>query len=615
VKSNFERLFNRLETINPKDIDDKRYWHGVTPQNYDETLDAARSSMDEIIEMVDTDCTLWLEPPTEKTAFEIERSDHHRKKSSKDRPSLKFQCGNNLMLQDKPCSNANLCLVRSAERQWIQWYRKEASSSSYDHTDLQMKLSPRVYANDKKSSAPKSAILTMVDSVKYLISGKYTGKKKHGKSYYIWECFLNKAAYALRTNREFYIWIGGLEEETSSDATTNSTTTKLSGSPPIPILHQRNTRTISRTFGAKCNPEIPHKNVVHYYKPIAFGALFRKLREKQQPQNGLPQQHQNVTAWFVDADIFFNHEAFPQVAGYNSSIINDDDGSPPSSLSIDDYFEISPQAAMLGSQNPSDKDDNILMNGGLIGLRGSATNPGNLLDDWVMNLSALWWYCRCGERDQIALWLLLFATWSAASPESSKFRYPGVIFENYLFSWHAVIPHARESLPLLQTSWGDNKDLWSTAPANPNKPLDGGKSFVERGTYTAPLELPHVLLLPLDPFVVNATSNHRSHFDLGIARKNQHEKKALLSHTKNVLDVCYDFKCWPYLIRKDPRAGHPSSNEGNDDEEEEENGSTEINDEEESNNSNTEDDSADNTSVENSNTSEEDEIVPDIINH
>ena len=39
------------------------------------------------------------------------------------------------------------------------------------------------------------------------------------------------------------------------------------------------------------------------------------------------------------------------------------------------------------------------------------------------------------------------------------------------------------------------------------------------------------------------------------------------------------------------------------------------NDEEESDISNTEDGSVDNTSVENSNTSEEDEMVPEIMNH
>lgn len=564
VEKNFQRLHSRLDHVDPSEIDDPSNWHKVTPEGYKETLKKARVSMEEMVDKVYLDCIMWLLPHPNITAMEFEEDDwniHKKKKKPEGGPIIRFQCGdeNNGQLQENLCRSANLCLVKSDPLLWAAYYSNSSNVqntsdidsdqtpalSQYNHSDLRRRFSaPKNHPNHSSHSA----ILTMVDTVHYLRSGKMTARTRLGPVFFIWECFLNKASYALRTNRDLYIWIGGFEGDKDSNNTES-------------ILHHRNTETVSRTFGATCKPEVQDKNVVHYYKPIAFGALFRKLRSQGQGING-----DDKKVWFVDADIYFNKEAFP---------INEQDDERQS---LDDYFHISPQAALLGSQNPSGKEDNILINGGLLGLRGSANEPIDPLDDWVTNLSALWWYCRCGERDQIALWLLLFATWSAESG-TANFVYPKVIFENYMFAWYGVIPHAKAFLPRLQQIWNQetknstsNSDIaWPTVPANANI-FDGGNWLESTdgnvgGSYTYPLELPHVLLLPLEPFEVPSeglasreesptdrmTPPPKSQYDIGIVRKNQIEKKTLLTHTKNVRDVCYKFKCWPYLIREDPR--------------------------------------------------------------
>ena len=550
IVENFQRLRSRLEEISPDDqIDDPSKWHTVTPDSYQETVNKARASLDEMVSKVNTDCVLWLEPPSFTTVARINKNGSHPG------PELKFECTVDasskteehvLVLQDKPCDSANLCLVKTDLGLWEDYYSEGGIRNSQRNFS-------EIKQQQSNSDTTASSLLTMVDSIEYLRNGQQ-GTNKKGQ-HYIWRCFLNKASYAMRTNRNFYIWIGALDNDQK--------------------LHHRETETVARTFGTNCNPESVNENTIHYYKPIAFGALFSLLdkynNNNKQQKEGLGEERR---VWFVDADIFFNGEAFLGS--------HDDDDI----LSLDDYFDISPQASLLGSQNPSGKDENILINGGLLGLRSKSSKSNE--SDWILDFSALWWYCRCGERDQIALWLLLFATWSAESTSSdttttidnrsSLFSYPGVIFESYLFAWYGVIPHARRFLPQLQQSWmnysaaaaaattptasSSTSSSWRTAPTNATL-FDGGHGFLKSslgGAFTYPLELPHVLLLPLDPFVLppsqSSTPTHhhrrRNDFYLGIVKKNQREKKSLLTHSKNMYNMCYNSKCWPFSIPEGP---------------------------------------------------------------
>lgn len=759
IKSNFKRLQNRLHDINTTvEIDNPHSWHTVTSKSYEQIRLKAHQSIKNDLRVsnkVHTDCILWLVPPSTTAsssssslstdqqqntiirAFQDEndgkdrdnynkRKDQTRRRKSNVGPQIKFQCDllkNNtsevLVLQDEPCSSsANLCRVETNILVWNDYYEtimnmnmnmsnntnsnsSSSSSTYFNYTKIKesiiMMPPPPSSINSLSSSSSSksrnksksSTLLTMVDTIQYL---------KYGHQY-IWECFLNKASYSLRTQQTFYIWIGTLELKSKSESkssvvveenssfTTNTTeelskSTSTLNSNSNNILHQRNTDTIYKNFGTKCNPESMTTNTINYYKPIAFITLFQKLLSLDYNNNknnkNEEQEQEEQRVWFVDADIFFNEEAYPTTTPNNNNNNNpntttttddysdsDSDLSLPLLQSLDDYFDLSTTAILFGAQNPSGKSENIVLNGGLLGLRlhkhahnataSSSSRSSNLnevleneneneMKEWnVFDFASLWWYCRCGERDQIALWLVLFATWSAESSHSSStssasssslsssasslsssahttttstnnsnnnsvvssiqqeqlaFSYPGVIFENYLFSWYGVIPHIHQYLQqkLNHNNSNSNKRVQPMQQQQQNvqqqhqvvnNQFNGGLEFLNskygNAIFTYPLELPHLLVLPLDPFQVRSStitttptpptstltssmssstsqpppppfqeekkkSNSRTNFNLGIIKKNQSDKKALLSHNKNMYNTCYNYKCYPYYL-------------------------------------------------------------------
>ncbi|OEU14370.1 hypothetical protein FRACYDRAFT_240911 [Fragilariopsis cylindrus CCMP1102] len=680
IQSNFKRLQNRLNVINTTiEIDNPNNWHTVTSKSYEKIRFKAHQSIKNDLRLsnkIHTDCILWLVPPsisassssssTDKNtniirAFQDEndgkdrdnynqRKDQTTRKKGNDNvgPQIKFQCDLNntsevLVLQDEPCSSsANLCRVETNMLLWNDYYENSmnmninmnnntnssnssSSSTYFNYTKIKesiIMMPPPSSINSSSSSSSsssksttfqssskksKSTLLTMVDTIQYL---------KYGHQY-IWECFLNKASYSLRTKQTFYIWIGTLEKSESksessvveennnnrkmSSSTTNTTEeeSRSTSTKSNNILHQRNSDTIYKNFGTKCNPESMTTNTINYYKPIAFITLFQKLLSldnNNKNNNNEEQEQEEQRVWFVDADIFFNEEAYPTTTPNNNNNNNnpnnttttdysDSDLLPlPLLQSLDDYFDLSTTAILFGAQNPSGKSENIVLNGGLLGLRlfkhahtHNATTARsssrsskteaveneneNEIKEWnVFDFASLWWYCRCGERDQIALWLVLFATWSAESSHSSStisassssssahttttstnnnnnndsvvssiqqeqlaFSYPGVIFENYLFSWYGVIPHIHQYLQQkLKNNNNNNNRVQPVQQQHQhqqkvqqqhqvvNNQFNGGLEFLNskygNAIFTYPLELPHLLVLPLDPFQVRSST-------------------------------------------------------------------------------------------------------------
>jgi hypothetical protein len=189
----------------------------------------------------------------------------------------------------------------------------------------------------------KTALLMMVDGMDYLLQ----------RNDFAWKSFLNKAAYAYQSNRPFFVWIGRLEDEEH-------------------VLHANENESVYHAFGAACDPDFrPGQNTLHYYKGVAIASLFHK-------QILVPNLS---TAFFLDADISFTNDAFLRMK--RSFLDERDDSFGP-----EDYFEISPQASLWGSQNTRGQ---IVMNGGLLGLRNSS---------WTHDFCALWWFSRCGHKDQ-----------------------------------------------------------------------------------------------------------------------------------------------------------------------------------------------------------------------
>ena len=662
LKLNFKRLHQRLHQINvTKDIDTVSNWHTVTPTLYQTLQRQAKQQIKAIVSSSSystSDCILWLQPPslTVLTAITVERDDLNHSILPKDKirhagPVIKFQCGSasdsSNRLQDEPCnmSGGNLCIVQTNLVLWNEYYHNDDNakdSTPYEDEERSRYNYAQLYESilmtgerRRNNNNNKSVLLSLVDTIDYL---------KNNGHRYIWESFLNKASYALRTGHALYLWIGTFSDDadninninnddnvnvnstsSSNDRTDinndNNNNTTINNN----ILHRREIETVSKSFGTRCAPEMEHTNTINYYKPIAFYALFQHL--EQLPSSSLSSTSDNNDdndddniindehrIWFLDADMYFNEEAFPSIIADTvaaANINNTNSNSDNEALqSLDDYFDLSSTASLFGSQNPSGKNKNILLNGGLLGMRrrlsssqqqhSSSSIDDDDDDDWILDFAALWWYCRCGERDQIALWLLLFATWSYESCKNNKnnitattatgttftpytntttsihtttttassiFSYPSVIFESYWSAWYGVMPHVRS---VLIPTFIRQQRLSSSSSFN------GGMEFMKSShgdrRFTYPLELPHVLILPLDPFDVS-TDHRQQHgvdgdvrerggittnFTIGIVKKDQSDKKALLSHFKDMYNTCYNFKCYPYLIRSEPIPPLPS---------------------------------------------------------
>lgn len=188
----------------------------------------------------------------------------------------------------------------------------------------------------------------MVDSVEYMTNGN------------ILEATMNKASYALRSNRDFYIWIGDIDETE---------------------LNRREVESVGAALGAKCATK-ELGNSIHFYKPIAFLVLMNILSNNKS------------SFFFMDADSEFTITAFERLDN------EDNDGIGPET-----YFELSPQASLVATQNVKGK---MLMNSGLMLVRSTR---------WAKEISAMWWFARCGHKDQLTLWLVLYASFSALTTD------------------------------------------------------------------------------------------------------------------------------------------------------------------------------------------------------
>ncbi|KAL3922892.1 MAG: hypothetical protein SGILL_001963 [Bacillariaceae sp.] len=310
----------------------------------------------------------------------------------------------------------------------------------------------------------------------------------------VWMSFLNQASYAWRSQRPHFLWVG-LVNQTA--------------------LNQRQLSV----FGASCASKANY-NTMHYYKPIAIMTLFRKQTMVDSVQ----------TALFLDADAAFSDVAFE------------------SSIGPENYFEISQQASLFGWQNG--KGGNI-MNSAILLLRNTP---------WMYDFSSLWWYSRCGYKDQRGLWLVLFATWSAATDigdqELARFAYPSVVFGNYGYCNKIVLSILKTRLQSIHTSWTSHPLAESaTNPFQVPRPKtlerhNGGNTFAGSGKAITPIELPHVVIMPLSKFIhkrVDGTELELPGFKIDVRTRGA----PMVIHSKNYRGACLKNKCWPFVLSDD----------------------------------------------------------------
>lgn len=377
---------------------------------------------------------------------------------------------------------------------------------------------------DSTNSSDKSTLLMIVDSVEYMMKPQtFSG-------------VINKASYAYRSNRPLYIWIGNLDEDE---------------------LNRREIESFAPTFGFRCT-EKELKNSMHYYKPIAFLTLFDTLASSSLSSRSI---------FYLDADAAFTATAFERIENdkfYGKSSNRENLLGP---IGPESFLGLSPQASLMATQNIKGK---MMMNSGVMLLRDTR---------WSRDFLALWWYGRCGYKDQLALWLVLYATfsaWTTAGGESSvgieggtQFAYPGDIFFDYAAANQKLFMHFRSNVHSLQAAWevvveqrrkeqnltgierNDEDDYDYPVPTN-TKLYNGGSENLGPRLF-GPVELPHVVILsPVKPVSYNKTIQHTSEdgtpgltVQVHLPRLKSEDDDSLVVHSKTI-DGCSKFRCWPY---------------------------------------------------------------------
>jgi hypothetical protein len=132
----------------------------------------------------------------------------------------------------------------------------------------------------------------------------------------------------------------------------------------------------------------------------------------------------------------------------------------------------------------------------------------------------------------------------------------GVLFLSYDIGFGEALPHLRKNFRQLQKTWKlivddrinspkHNSGLEVPTPTNSSN-FDGGK-WNQRLKY--PLELPHVLLLPLTSYEHSRPSDGRL-LDLPGFKTDVVDRKrqSFVIHSKKSEGACTNNKCWPFVV-------------------------------------------------------------------
>ena len=423
-------------------------WTTIDRTQYARTVAAAHQSIHDakILEEVYTACEVYLVPPPPvpplPNTTHTDESSTSSSSTSTILPQIKFRClghGDNTYtnstmhnetsqdasgsrkrrrsvrrddLQDTMCHTVNLCLV--VHHHDIINANRNRSSVDYDGDG---RNTTNTHRNNTSNNS--TAILMMVDSLQYI--------QKNPK---IHQALLNKASYSYLSQRQFYIWIGNLNQSILNrreyyyinttnpiDTNTNTNTiTNTNNDTDATIQTTTKKKNYNGTiFGSKCSPS-RETNTMHYYKPIAFIVLL-ELLSSQSASSTTP------SFLFLDADTEFTKLAFDRIrvgqnnnTTINTSTTNDGDDV----LGPESYLDLSSQVSIMATQNEKGK---MLLNSGIMLIRKIPTtlsqNSDSSSTSFIHDFCALWWYTRCGHKDQLALWLIMFATFSAATAPSS----------------------------------------------------------------------------------------------------------------------------------------------------------------------------------------------------
>jgi hypothetical protein len=222
------------------------------------------------------------------------------------------------------------------------------------------------------------------------------------------------------------------------------------GRLPDSMLNARDELSASLPWYPRCAALNEPNNTMHIYKALGLLAVLRGSPDARRAARA-PSGH---GAFYMDADTWFAKGAEGPGAG-----------SPEA------YLSLAPRATIVGQPNRVGNPA-IILNSGLMLMRDGA---------WLRAFLAAWWAMRCGDHDQTALWKLLFMCLNAES--SGAFPFQPRPFTEYGTAEKHAARHLRDHMAALTASIG-------------RTPWSGGR-FAQTLRPDEPLELPHVLVLPL----------------------------------------------------------------------------------------------------------------------
>jgi len=441
----------------------------------------------------------------------------------KPKPKIQFMC-----FGDKdPILQDNPCHTVNMCRVVLDenTWKENMSNFTFNTTSTNSRIDSSI------DHAKKSTLLMMVDSIEYMTETK------------LFKATINKASYAYRSNRPLYIWIGNLNQEE---------------------LNRREVASLEPAFGFKCaSKELSNSN--HYYKPVALLVLLDILSSSSASGESI---------FLLDADADFSPGAFDRIDGVKINDQSSEGVDPVEPMGPESYLDLSPQASLMAIQNTKGK---MLMNSGLMILRNTK---------WSKDFSALWWYGRCGGKDQLSLWLVLYATFSAwttiaagdgpsagtelEAEDPIQFAYPGQIFYEYNTASNKLFMHFRKYGYRLQGAWEavsrqrqkvqssnsietEDKDNYDYPIPTNTKLYNGGYPDGIQQKFLAAMELPHVLILPLRSVSYNKTIDDTTrNGTISTVEKllpvlKSEDGNSFVTHSKS-LHSCTDGRCWPYVI-------------------------------------------------------------------
>ena len=318
----------------------------------------------------------------------------------------------------------------------------------------QVKMTPQGQPPDES----RTVILIAVDQLREpgLVRTGHGGKTKRSAPFKsstmkAWPTLLNQAAYAFATRRRMYMWAG--------DALL------LGGPSPVrklhmPIMHEDNASTwlgasaSHGDFEQKCTEPA---DATPMYHARVLGMLALLLLEKP-----------NVnTVLYLDTDVWFSDAAWRGGC-----------------CLLEAYGALAPRADIIGAGNHYLRPNGVWLNSGVMMWRRSA---------WTHRMLSMWWLTRCGWNDQTALYVILFAGWQAETAGRVS------IASNKLQSWGACMKYALGAVrthlenghfpPSWSPRWRNRTDLWVRS--------GGRRAQNPCCSLARPLELPHLLVLPL----------------------------------------------------------------------------------------------------------------------